>query len=176
MKTRSLAVLAAVALLGTGIPAAAIAQHSHDSGSHAAHDAPRLALDAGRKWATDAPLRRAMADIQFALYQQRQAILDRSLGEPQLMALGKLIEARVATIVAECKLEPRADANLHIVVAELVEAADVLQGKSRQQPARGAAKAIRAAQMYATYFDHPGWRPVYGDEEGTLASADSPMR
>jgi fructose-specific component phosphotransferase system IIB-like protein len=176
MNSRSLAVLVAIAVLGTGIPAVAVAQHSHDSHSHAAHESPRLTLDAGRKWATDAPLRRAMEDIQSALYQQRQAILERNLGEAQSKALGQLIEARVATIVAECKLEPRADANLHIVVADLVEAADVLQGKSRQKPFRGAAKAVRAAQMYATYFDHPGWRPVYGDEAGALASADSRKR
>src|SRR5687768_2970294 len=109
MNSRSLAVLVAIAVLGTGIPAVAVAQHSHDSHSHAAHESPRLTLDAGRKWATDAPLRRAMEDIQSALYQQRQAILERNLGEAQSKALGQLIEARVATIVAECKLEPRAD-------------------------------------------------------------------
>ena len=172
MKSRSIAVIATLAAL-SAIPAVAVAQHSHDSHAQSAHEAPRLAFDAGRKWATDAPLRRAMEDIRSALYQKRQQVLDRSLGEAQSKALGQLIEARVATIVAECKLEPRADANLHIVVAELVEAADVLQGKSRLEPVRGAAKAIRAAQMYATYFDHPGWRPIYGDESGAVASTDA---
>jgi hypothetical protein len=27
--------------------------------------------------------------------------------------------------------------------------------------AHGASKALRAVQLYATYFEHPGWRPVF---------------
>lgn len=171
MKTSSAALLALILVVGAGVPAVAVAQHSRDPHAGAAREAPGLALDAGSKWATDAALRRSMEDIRFALVRERQSILDRSLGDERSRALGRFIEGRVAAIVAECKLEPKADANLHVVVAELAGAAGILQGKSKQDPVRGAAKAVRAAQLYATYFDHPGWRPIHGDESSSLASA-----
>jgi hypothetical protein len=103
-----------------------------------------------------------MGAIHASLFDRREAILARSLDEAQARALGELIELRVAAIVSECKLEPRADENLHIVVADLLEAADLLQGKAKGSPGDGAAKAVRATQMYLTYFDHPGLRPIYG--------------
>ena len=46
----------------------------------------------------------------------------------------------------------------HVVVADLVAAADVLQGRSKEKPARGAAKAAAAVNQYGKYFDHPGFR------------------
>jgi hypothetical protein len=46
-------------------------------------------------------------------------------------------------------------------VADLVQAADILQGRTKLKPQRGTAVATRATQMYATYFDHPGWTPVH---------------
>ena len=135
---------------------------SHEHG-HAAHaEAGKLTLDNGRKWATDEALRTHMGAIHAALIGQRQAIIARSLGNDAARALGELIETRVAAIVGECKLEPRADENLHIVVADLLEASDLLQGKAKGSADDGAAKAVRATQMYLTYFDHPGLGPVYG--------------
>jgi len=74
--------------------------------------------------------------------------------------LGTLVEARVATIVAECRLEPAADANLHLVVAELIAGADAMQGKIRTTPAAGAMQTVRAVNQYGRYFNHPGWKPV----------------
>ena len=136
--------------------------HGGQQQSHNGHAAPaKLSLDEGRKWATDEPLRRHMGEVRELLAARADAILQRRLAPEQARELGTLIEAKVAAIVAECNLPPAADANLHVIVADLVEAADILQGRSREAPGNGAAKAVRASQMYATYFDHPGWRQVY---------------
>ena len=119
-----------------------------------------LRLDEGRKWATDEALRRHMGEIRDLLALQRREIAARNLMPEEAMLLGLGIEGSVASLLAQCRLAPEAAHNLHLVVAELVQAADILQGRAAGSPMHGAGRALRAVQMYATYFDHPGWTPV----------------
>jgi hypothetical protein len=161
MKRTPAAICIAALALGAAVPAYATSPHSHEA-AHAASPAQgRLSFDQGRKWSTDEALRRHMEEIRAALAQRREAILDDKLTSRDERALAETIENRVAAILTDCKLEPRADANLHLIVADLVQAADILQGKSRLPRRTGATLAVRATQMYATYFDHPGWVRVY---------------
>lgn len=162
---RTTAILVAAAIASTaGLPAIASGSGPHEShalASHASAAKPALSLDDGRPWATDEALRGHMEAIRARLAQHREAILEGTLGEKDARILGAGIEARVAAILTDCRLEPGADRSLHVIVAQLVQAADVLQGKSKRVPAsKGARHAVRAAQMYATYFSHPGWTPV----------------
>lgn len=162
MKRTSAALCIVALAIGAGVPAYAVGPHSHEAHANADHPAQdRLSLDQGRKWATDETLRRYMEEIRASLEQSRDAILNDRLSPEQEKALARTIESRVAAIVTECKLDPRADANLHLIVADLVQAADILQGKTIAQPRQGAVRAARATQMYATYFDHPNWTPIF---------------
>lgn len=149
------------ASLGAGVPALAADSHSHDSQSQAAPH--KLSLDHGKKWATDEPLRKGMGDIRGALAAKVDAIHKGKLSAAEYKALGATVEKNVGDIVANCKLPPEADANLHIVVAELVAAADAMQGKSDVKPAMGAERAVRATNEYAKYFNHPGFKPLGAD-------------
>lgn len=119
-----------------------------------------LRFDEGRKWQGDASLRRYMGEIRDTLALQRSTILSRDLTQEQAAQMGAAIEARVASILTYCNLSDRAAHNMHLVMADLVQAADILQGRARGKPVQGAGIALRAVQMYATYFDHPGWKPV----------------
>lgn len=157
MKQITLAVAVLTSLtLGTALPALAAESHDHGHEAHGAAPA-KLQLNQGRKWGTDAPLRQAMAAMRADLAGKLHAIHKGSLGKDDYAALGKTIESQVGSIVAQCKLEPKADAMLHIVVAELVGAADVLQGKAAGQPAEAAHRAALALNDYGKYFAHPGW-------------------
>ena len=156
MKRSAAAILVAIASLAA-LPATATV-HSHES--HGVAPAS-ITLDHGRKWATDEPLRRYMGEIRVALAQRSDDILAGRLAHEQTLALGAQIEAKVAGIVADCKLPPEADANLHIIVADLLQAAEVMQGRTKLPRDHGTAQAVRAVQMYATYFEHPGWQPVH---------------
>ena len=159
MQRRLSAIVLSTLALAAAMPAWA-GPHAHAPAAHAT--APQLAFDeSGRKWATDEPLRAHMWAVRNALYEHREAIASDRLADGDARRLGEELERRAAAIVTECRLEPAADANLHIVIADLLAAADVLQGKAKTQPARGAGKAMRAAHMYAVYFEHPGWKPVY---------------
>ena len=148
--------LAAAFNLGTGAPVlAADPHHQHGAGEPA-----KLVLDHGKKWATDEPLRKNMGDIRTALDAKKDGIHKNTLTPDDYKALGTLVEARVATIVAECKLAPAADANLHLIVAELVAGAEAMQGKSATKPTAGAIQTVRAVNQYGRYFNHPGWKPL----------------
>ena len=147
----------ALAMAASAAPLAlAATAEGHDHG----HAPQALQLDHGRKWATDAPLRRGMGDIRDALAARRDAIHRGRLSAAGYRELGATIENRVAGIVADCKLPPEADANLHIVIAELVAAADAMQGRSEEKPAQGAERAVNATHAYAKYFEHPGFKPI----------------
>lgn len=159
MKTRpTLSAAALIAAVAFGAVAPALAADSH---AHAAGAPTTLSLDHGKKWATDAPLRKSMLEIRTALAARQEGIHKGTLTPGDYKALGTAIETQVATIVAECKLEPAADANLHLIVAELIAGADAMQGKSTTKPAKGAVQAVQAVNRYGEYFDHPGWKALH---------------
>jgi len=116
-------------------PGSTLAQHQHD-GDHQ-HDTSsaavaNLKLDGEKKWATDA----------------------------QYDALAARIEAQLNSVVANCKLPPAADANLHYVVADLMQGVSLMRGKDPQRTRHdGAALVHGALRAYPKYFDDPDWKP-----------------
>lgn len=150
---------ATLASLVICVPVPAFAAESHDDHHHAT-SAAGIQLNQGRKWETDAPLRQGMAAIQGELAAKLQAIHQGSLNKEDYAALGRAIEAQIANIVSQCKLEPKADAMLHILIGELVQAADVMQGRAKGKPADAAHHAVLALNKYGKYFDHPDWRTI----------------
>lgn len=154
---RTLFIAAVIAGLMLIAGAPMVAANSHE---HAAAEPPTLALNHGSKWATDAPLQKYMAEIRAAIAAQQVGIKKGTLLPDDYAALGSLIEKRVVSIVSECKLDPAADANFHLIVAELLDGAATMQGKSKSAPSSGAAVAINAMNEYGQFFDHPGWEPL----------------
>lgn len=138
-------------------PAIAQQQHEHEHESGAAAVAS-IKLDAGRKWATDASLRAGMADIRAAFEADHPAIRAGQQTDAQYDALAGRIEAQVNTIVANCRLPPEADANLHYLIADLSQGVGLMRG---QNPARtrheGAALVHGALRAYGDFFDDPAW-------------------
>jgi len=126
-------------------------EHSHD---HAQAAVGQLKLDDGGKWATDAPLRAGMAAIQSAFDADHAAIHAGTATDAQYEALAVRIEAEVNSIVANCKLPPEADANLHYVIADLLQGVTLMRGGD---PARtrhdGAALVHGALRAYDEFFD-----------------------
>lgn len=153
MKRLPLALIAALAL--GALPASA-AEHDHGHG----HGPATLQLDHGKKWPTDEALRRNMTAMAAALAPKVPAVHQGSLAASDYGKLGQAIEGHVGQIIAQCKLAPEADAMLHLVVAELLGAADVLQGRAAGQPAAAVHKAVGALNDYGRHFDHPDWRPI----------------
>lgn len=127
------ALVLAVALALSAPAFAAEDAHSHGAAAGEA----KLVLNQGQKWPTDAPLRQGMESIRAAVEQGMK-------DEP----LAKKVESEVAGIVQNCKLEPEADEQLHIVIAELMAAAE----------AKDNARLAKALNAYGEHFDHAGWK------------------
>jgi len=131
---------------------------AHDHAAAAPHN---LALNQGRKWATDEPLRAGMQRIRALVAPQLQAAHIGKLTPAQYRQLATQVETEVGGIVANCKLEPKADAMLHLVIADMAQGVDAMAGKNaRMRPALGLVKVAQAVDQYGGYFDHPGFEPI----------------
>ncbi len=150
-----------VLLLTTALasPLAALAANGHDShGSGAQHE---LQLNAGKKWGTDAPLRKSMTAIRTETAQLLPAVHAGKASNAQYDAYGKSVSEHIAYTVANCKLAPAADAQLHVIISEMMAGADAAQGKEGDKArSAGVAKIAQATNAYGKYFDHAGWKGI----------------
>lgn len=147
-------------LLIAAVPPTAVAQHEHD-GAHPMHDRSGamvggLQLDHDQKWPTDESLRSGMASIRSAFEADHPAIHAGKESDAAYATLADQIEQDVNKIVAGCRLPPDADAQLHLVVADLLQGVGLMRGGD---PARsrhdGAALVHGALVGYARYFNDP---------------------
>jgi len=143
-------------LVAGGAAQAATASHAEED----AHGAVKLQLNKGKKWETDAPLRQGMAAMRASMDEKLGAIHKGKLTAEEYRALGSKIDTEVGSIVAQCKLAPEADAMLHLVVADLLGAAEIMQGKHKGSPAAAARTAVGALNKYGRYFDDPQWKAL----------------
>lgn len=150
---------AAAVVLFAASSSAALTQttaHSHD-----AVTPHKLTLNQGRKWATDEPLRAGMGRIRDLVEPQMGAAHAGKLTPAQYRELATQVESEVGGIVAKCKLEPKADAMLHLVIADLSAGTDTMAGKeAKARPALGLVKVAQAVNQYGSHFDHPGFKPI----------------
>lgn len=154
--TLSLLVAAATAVVAPAVLAATPAGHDHAAASHA-----QLTLDHGRPWGTDATLRDGMGRIRGLVADALPDAHAGRLDATQSAALAGRIEQEVANIVANCKLEPQADAMLHLVIAQIAGGVDTLAGKTPDATApQGLVRIAGAVNDYGRFFDHPGFAPI----------------
>ena len=131
--------------------------HSHDAATP-----HKLTLNQGGKWATDEPLRAGMGRIRDLVEPQLAAAHTGKLTPAQYRELATQVETEVGGIVANCKLEPKADAMLHLVIADIGAGTDTMAGKdAKTRPALGLVKVAQAVNQYGSHFDHPGFKPIH---------------
>ena len=151
MTTGAAPLLLLAAIVATTAIAAlpAQAQHSHQ------HPAPATAQATPvQRWATDAPLRTGMAKIRTAV-DALQHYERGHMGPEQAVELATQIQQQIAYLVANCKLEPQADAALHVIIAELGASAQALKDDPSDLSVIPAMR--QALQHYPRQFNDPGW-------------------
>jgi hypothetical protein len=76
-------------------------------------------------------------------------------------ALAGEVEVQVSYIVQNCKLKREVDAQLHVLIGEMMQGVDNMRGKDpkagREQRAE---KIVIALNTYPKRFDHPGWKSL----------------
>ncbi|HXW09390.1 MAG TPA: hypothetical protein VD737_02145 [Steroidobacteraceae bacterium] len=139
--------------------------HAHDDASSALVSRLELTSD-GRRWPTDAALRAGMANIRAAFEADHPAIHAGRQTDTQYDALASRIETEVNAIVAQCKLPPEADAQLHYVVGDLLQGVSLMRGGDPSKTRHDGAHRVHVAlNAYGKYFDDPAW-------SGTSKGAD----
>lgn len=156
-------VLAVATLLVTS--GATFANVSDPHAQHAQHApvaAPATPATPAQRWKTDAPLRTGMREIRVAVDALQHGVHGH-LDDAQVVALATRVEQQIAYLVANCKLEPQADAALHVIIAELGTGARAL----REAPGdRDVVASMQSAvASYPQQFDDPAWGPAEEPEE-----------
>jgi hypothetical protein len=146
-----------ITLLASATASAEIHAHQHQPGVSPS----TLQLNAGKPWPTDAPLRQGMQNIRSAMAAAVPALHKNQLSADQYDHLAQKISSEIGAIVAHCKLDAQADAQLHLIIADLLGGMKTMQGKTKNTKRQsGALQVLDALEKYPAYFDHPGWQPV----------------
>ena len=95
-----------------------------------------------------------MARIRSAVEALQHGLMGH-LTEAQQKDAAAQVDAAVADMIANCKLEPEADASLHGLLAPLVAGAGAVREGRFGQPELAAMQDALA--QYPQRFDDPGW-------------------
>ncbi len=163
MKRNLLLSLAAVVLVVTATPGQmALAAEDHHHHGESSTAVQKLQLNAGKKWATDTALRQSMDGINQAMATALPLIHKDRFGDADYAALATTINQRVSYAIEHCKLDAKADAMLHLVIAELMASAEIMEGKTTAARHDGAVRVRQALESYGKYFQHPNWKTARG--------------
>lgn len=122
---------------------------------HAEHVSTSLVLNEGQKWQTDTALRQAMKKINLAVMDAADAFHNDKLTSKDANKVAKQINDQVSYMVQNCKLAPKADATLHVLIGDFLNAAEKMKAKPLSN--EGMPNAVKALMAYPEYFDHPDW-------------------
>lgn len=151
--------LIALALFACAPFAFAAAQHDTHEHGHETHAAAAETPAPAQRWAVDAPLKTGMGKIRAAV----ESLAHHEMGHldaKQVVTLATEIETQVQYLIANCKLDPKADAALHGIIGQLLAGAKAL--KDKPEDAAPVAKLRAALADYPKFFDDPGWQAPAG--------------
>lgn len=125
--------------------------------AHAGHAGETVAVTAlpdGQRWETDAPLRAGMRNLREAteaLHHYKMGHLD----DVQRDNAVEKIDAAIRNMIANCKLEPQADAALHGLLATFIVGANAVRAGTF-----GTTELVSMQEALAQYpqlFDDAQW-------------------
>lgn len=145
-------------LLSAPLFAFSAGQHHHGSAATASHPIT-LELKDGMKWPTDLPLRKGMSAIREITAATIASAHANKATDATYDDAARRIDREVASIVQNCKLDPAADAQLHVVISEIMASSGVMAGKAPAKPRMdGLHRVAEALDAYGTHFAHAGWK------------------
>jgi hypothetical protein len=157
-----------IALIGMLLvaPLSGVAQHEHE---HADAETDALVLNGGNRWATDAPLRNGMEQIRHLIAVPQAAVAaGASLTAAETQRVAEGVRAQIDGLIRNCKLEPAADAVLHVLIAGMLQG--VAELAAEPPSASGLGRIGQALDQYPQYFAHAGWAAGGIAEPAALAA------
>lgn len=107
---------------------------------------------------TDEPLRRGMQAIRKAVADSLQAYHQKTLTAEQAGILANTVNENIRYMIANCKLEPEADAVLHDLIGQMAKGANRIEVEASAKD--GLPQIVDALVRYPDYFEHMGWKPL----------------
>ena len=117
-----------------------------------------LTLNDSQKWPSDAALREGMTEIRATLSASLGQIHGGNFSAAEYAALADRVKSQVDGVVRNCRLPPEADAQIHLVIADILDGAEMMRKDNGR--IEGAIKLMRTLHTYGNHFDHPGWYTV----------------
>ena len=134
-----------------------------DADAHDHHDlsSATLELNQGQKWAIDAPLRQGMNAIHGIVAGAIEQIHANQMSASGYQQLTTEINEQLAYIFENCELPADADAQLHIVLANVMHDLEAVEGKAEDKsPSDGVVGIAQMLNSYGDFFDHQGWQAI----------------
>jgi len=151
-----LVVAALLALPLSTMAGTAMAGNTTHSHGHEVHGT--MELNQGQKWETDAALRQGMSELHQIVSTGLDGAHANALKSDDYKKMSGEIMTQFTYIVENCDLEPEADTQLHILLGNIIQGVEVIEGKvSGEQPENGLVKMAEALNSYGLHFDHPNW-------------------
>lgn len=129
-------------------------EHEHDAQTHKLE----LALNHGKRWTIDESLHIGMTSLKREIEINLEAIHNNQFSTTQYQELARSLNDHLNFLFKNCKLEPQADAQLHILLAKIM--GGVEQIKSNDNQKQGVVLIIQSLQEYPVYFEDSNWQPL----------------
>ena len=130
--------------------------HSHGHSHHSSSDSDSMTMDQGKKWATDKPLRSNMRAIRSVIKTNKDKIHNKKMTDAEYKKLATSIQKSVDGIFKECKLPKKADAQLHVILANILKGKNLIE-TSKSDKMSGVIVIHKSLAMYGKFFDDPKW-------------------
>ncbi len=152
MKSNLFAIVILI-VVASNFPAIAqqdVHQHEHDVSQL------QIELNNGEKWQIDESLHTGMSLIKQEILSNLDDIHNDRFTEQQYADLAIELDKQLSYLFTNCKLPPQADAQLHILLARIMQGAEQIKHKDDKK--QGAVLVIKALMDYPTYFNDPTWQ------------------
>ncbi|WDE05114.1 hypothetical protein SG34_028090 [Thalassomonas viridans] len=127
-------------------------EHVH----HHGESAMSLSLNQGEKWPVDDGLHTGMSGIKILMSAAIGEIHHNTFTAEKYLNLAGELQGQLEFIFKNCKLPPAADAQLHILLADMLQGVEQMKGREEQR--QGAIKIMKALHAYPEYFADGKWQ------------------
>jgi len=97
-------------------------------------------------------------NIQQQLLLNLDAIHYNKFSHAQFAVLASAVDKQLNFIFENCQLAPQADAQLHLLLAKIMQGNDLM--KSDKNKKSGAVIVLQALQEYPRYFNDSNWQNI----------------
>lgn len=128
------------------------AEHHH----HHEQNNSQLVLNQGEKWVIDDSLHIGMSNIKQEVIENLDEIHHERFTKQQYADLVVILDKHLTFLFENCKLPPLADAQLHLLLANVMQGVDKM--KNSENKKQGAILIIQSLKTYPVYFNDPNWK------------------